>query len=136
MVTEVTEGLDGVVCHMDDILVWGRSQEEHYEHLHTVLQKVEKASVTLNLDKCSLSQHKVKFLGHIISDSSVQPDPTKTTAVQEMPEPTTIKELRSVLGMVNQLGKFIPLVAEKDKPLRDLLSKKNCQKLSKTLRNI
>ncbi|KAL1256518.1 hypothetical protein QQF64_012063 [Cirrhinus molitorella] len=43
-----------------------------------------------------------------------------------MPEPSNISKLRSFLGMVNQLGKFIPHLAEKDKPLRDLLSKKNC----------
>ncbi|KAL1268845.1 hypothetical protein QQF64_034208 [Cirrhinus molitorella] len=60
------------------------------------------------------------------SDSGVQPDPAKTAAVQEMPESSNISELRSFLGMVNQLGKFIPHLAEKDKPLRKLLSKKNC----------
>ncbi|KAJ8415430.1 hypothetical protein AAFF_G00424100 [Aldrovandia affinis] len=42
-----------------------------------------------------------------------------------MQEPTNVSELRSFLGMVNQLGKSIPQLAEKDKPLRDLLSKKN-----------
>lgn len=126
MVTEVTEGLDGVVCHMDDVLMWGHSQEEHNARLLAVLQKMENAGVTLNLDKCALSQREVKFLGHIISDSGVQPDPAKTVAVQKMPEPSNISELRSFLGMVNQLGKCIPHLAEKDKPLRDLLSKKNC----------
>lgn len=54
------------------------------------------------------------------------PDPVKITAVQGMPEPTNVTELRSFLGMVNQLGKFNPHLAEKDKPLRDLLSKRNC----------
>lgn len=43
-----------------------------------------------------------------------------------MKEPTNVSELRSFLGMVNQVGKFIPQLAEKDKALRDLLSKKNC----------
>lgn len=56
----------------------------------------------------------------------MQPDPAKIAAVQEMPEPTNVSELKSFLGMVNQLGKFIPCLAEKDKPLRDLLFKKNC----------
>lgn len=60
MVTEVTEGLDGVVCYMDDVLGWGRSQEEHDVRLHSVLQKIENAGVTLNLDKCDLSQQVVK----------------------------------------------------------------------------
>lgn len=47
MVTEVTEGLDGVVCHMDDILVWGRCQEEHDVRLHAVFQKMEQAALPL-----------------------------------------------------------------------------------------
>ena len=61
----------------------------------------------------------------IISADGMKPDPDKTRAVQDMKEPTNISELRSFLGMVNQLGKFIPNLAEKDKALRDLLSKKN-----------
>lgn len=55
----------------------------------------------------------------------MSPDPDKTQAVKDMKEPSNVSELRSFLGMVNQLGKFIPNLAEKDKPLRDLLSTKN-----------
>ena len=40
MVTEVTEGLEGVVCHIDDVLVWGRTQAEHDDRLHAVLETV------------------------------------------------------------------------------------------------
>ncbi|KAJ8356774.1 hypothetical protein SKAU_G00195680 [Synaphobranchus kaupii] len=57
MVTEVTEGLQGVMCHMDDVLVWGRTQEEHDARLHVVLGKIEKAGITLNVDKCDLSKN-------------------------------------------------------------------------------
>lgn len=125
MVTEVTEGLEGVVCHMDDVLVWGRSQEEHDARLHVVLGRIEKAGITLNIDKCDLSKEEVTFLGHVISTSGISPDPHKMEAVRRMEEPTNVSELRSFLGMVNQLGKFIPQLVERDKALRDLLSKKN-----------
>lgn len=81
--------------------------------------------MTLNVKKCEISKREVKFLGHIISDKGVKSDPAKTSAVREMAEPTNVSELRSFLGMVNQRGKFVPQLAEKDKPLRDLLSKKN-----------
>ncbi len=119
----VIEG--GVLCHMDDVLVWGESQAQHDERLHTVLARIEKAGITLNLEKCELGRQEVKFLGHLISESGVRPDPDKTRAVLEMKEPSTISQVRSFLGMVNQLGKFIPCLAEKDRPLRDLLSKRN-----------
>lgn len=46
MGTEVTEGLDGVVCHMDDVLVWGRDQAEYDARVHTVLEKAKKAGIT------------------------------------------------------------------------------------------
>uniref|UniRef100_A0AAQ5Z7N1 ribonuclease H n=1 Tax=Amphiprion ocellaris TaxID=80972 RepID=A0AAQ5Z7N1_AMPOC len=117
--------LPGVVCHMDDILIWGQDQQEHNTRLHTVLNKLQEAGVTLNMEKCELSKQEVKFLGHVLSAEGVQPDPDKIRAVKEMKEPSNVSEVRSFLGMVNQLGKFIPRLAEKDKPLRDLLSKKN-----------
>lgn len=58
--------------------------------------------------------------------AGIRPDPRKTEAIREMKEPTSVGELRSFLGMVNQLGKLIPQLVEKNKPLCDLLSKKNC----------
>lgn len=121
----ILDGLQGVVCHMDDVLVWGKDQEEHDIRLHAALNKLQENGVTLNMEKCELSRDKVKFLGHILSAEGVQPDPDKTQAVRDMKEPSNTGEVRSFLGMVNQLGKFIPGLAEKDKPLRDLLSKKN-----------
>lgn len=56
MVTEVTKGLEGVVCHMDDVLIWGSTQEEHDARLHTVLQKAQVAGITLNTAKCEFSK--------------------------------------------------------------------------------
>lgn len=98
-------------------------QEGHDVRLHAVLVKAQKAGITLNMDKCEFTRHTVKFLGNVISTVGVKPDPEKTRAVQEMEAPKNVSELRSFLGMVNQLGCFIPNLAEKDKMLRDLLSK-------------
>ncbi|KAL0160136.1 hypothetical protein M9458_043861, partial [Cirrhinus mrigala] len=126
MATEVTDGLEGTVCHIDDVLVWGRTEEEHDSRLHVVLEKMQKAGITLNVEKCKLSKRKVHFLGHIISAEGISPDPMKTATIRNMTEPSNVSELRNFLGMVNQLGRFIPKPADKDKALRDLLSKKNC----------
>lgn len=97
---------------------------EQTVRLHTVLGKLQEAGVTLNMGKCELSRREVKFLGHILAADGVQPDPDKVKAVMSMREPSNTGEVRSFLGMLNQLGKYIPGLAEKDKPLRDLLSKK------------
>ena len=81
MMAEVIEGLEGVVCHIDDLLVWGRDQDEHDTRLHAVLQRVEKAGITLNVEKCELSKSEMAFLGHIISVTGIRPDPKKTEAI-------------------------------------------------------
>lgn len=104
----------------------GRTQEEHNARLHAVLEKIQKAGITLNFQKCNLSKQEVTFLEHVISDGGISPDPSKTEAVKKMEEPKNVSELRSFHDMVNQLGKFIPQLAERDKALQDLLSKKNC----------
>ena len=117
--------LRGVVCLIDDNLIYGNTQEEHDEQLLAVLNKLEEAGLTLNRDKCEFSQRKVRFLGHILSQDGVRSDPDKVTAIVNMEEPKTVKDLRCFLGMVNQLSKFMRHLAKMTKPLTDLLSKKN-----------
>ncbi|KAI3375322.1 hypothetical protein L3Q82_021813 [Scortum barcoo] len=67
MVTEVTAGLEGVVCHMDDILIWGATKEQHNTRMHAILERAQKAGVTLNVSKCEFRKREIKFLGYIIS---------------------------------------------------------------------
>ena len=121
----VLRNLEGVVCLIDDILVHGKTQQEHDERLYAVLERLAEVGLTLNKEKCAFSQKQVKFLGQILTAEGVQSDPDKVAAIVGMREPTSVKELRRFLGMVNQLSKFTPHLAEITKPLRDLLSKKN-----------
>ena len=123
--TKLLEGLEGFVCLIDDILIHGRSQEEHDSRLRAVLERLEAAGVTLNKEKCSFSKHQVKFLGHIVDENGISADPEKMDAIRDMKAPTNITELRRFLGMANQLGKFSHNLAELSQPLRELLSKKN-----------
>ena len=123
--TTLLSGLEGCVCQIEDILVHGRTQKEHNEHLTQVLKWLEGAGLTLNEEKCQFSQTKVKFLGHIIDGLGVRPDPDKVAAVQNVKAPGNITELRHFLGMVNQHSRFSPQLAEKTKSLRGLLSNKN-----------
>ena len=110
---------------VDDVLVHGRTQEEHDQHLDAALARISNAGVTLNAEKCEFSQGRVKFLGHIVDGTGIQPDPEKVQAIQVMKKSTNTSEVRRFLGMTNQLAKFAPSLAEKAKPLQDLLSKQN-----------
>lgn len=93
----IIDGLQGVVCHMDDVLIWGRDQREHDTRLHTILDELQEAGVTLNMEKCELGRSEDKFFGHIPSADGVQPDPDKEKAIMSMREPSNTGEVRSFL---------------------------------------
>ena len=108
---------------MDDVLVHGKTQDEHDDRLMKVLRRLEAAGVTLNKEKCEFSRSKVKFLGQIVDKSGISPDTDKIKAAREFPKPRNVGDIRRFLGIVNQLSKFSPCLAEKTKPLRELLQK-------------
>ena len=120
--SKLLEGMEGVVCLIDDVLIF---EEEHDVRLRAVLDRMAKAGTTLNLEKCMFQQSELKFLGHVLNQDGVSPDPEKTRAIALMPPPEGVPGLRRFLGMVNHLGKFSPRLSELTKPLRDLLSTKN-----------
>tara|TARA_B110000881_G_scaffold207396_1_gene211562 strand:- start:705 stop:4865 length:4161 start_codon:yes stop_codon:yes gene_type:complete len=122
MMSEVLDGLDGVICHMDDILIHSSSHEQHAKHVRTVLQRLAEAGITLN-NKCEFFKQRIKFLGCIVDSTGLQADPDKTSSITKFPAPTTVTELQRFMGMVNQLGKFIPGLAELTEPMRQLLRK-------------
>ena len=119
------EGLEGVECQIDDILVHGKSQQIHDERLQAVLKRLADSNITLNLEKCEFRKSEVRVLGNIISGNGISPGPSRIAAIVNLPAPKNIKEVRSFLGLVNQLSKFTNHLADKTMPLRDLLSKKN-----------
>ena len=102
----IVDGLQGVLCLIDDILIFSRDKAEYDERLWAALNKIQNAEVTLNAEKCEFWCDQVTFLGHVISKNGVAPDLAKTAAIKEMEALTNITELRRFMGIVNQLGKF------------------------------
>ena len=72
--------------------------------LKAALERVQRAGVTLNKEKCEFGKEKLTFLGHLVDSQRIQADPKKTKAVREMNQPENVSELRRFLGMVNQWG--------------------------------
>lgn len=93
--------------------------------LLAVLGRLQEAGVTLKGEKCEFSKGHVKFLGQIIDAAGVRADPNKVRAVTDMEEAEDASGVRRFLGMVNHLGNYLPHLAEKTQPLRDLLKKQN-----------
>ena len=75
--SKILEGLEGVVCQMDDVLVFGTTQDQHDKRLTATLERIKAAGVSLNKTKCKFSVSDVKFLGHIINKDGIKADPDK-----------------------------------------------------------
>ena len=88
-----------------------------------VLGRLESAGITLNESKCVSAQRSLTFLGHRIDEEGLRPCPEKCRAITEMVTPQNTSDIRRFLGMVNQLTKLSKAIAEKSKPLRELLKK-------------
>ena len=97
---KVLAGLAGVVCLMDDTLVFGRSQEEHDKRLLATLKWIPAAGLTLNKEKCIFSSARLKFLGHIIDKDGISANPDKTAAILDLQPPKDVSGLRHFMGMV------------------------------------
>lgn len=92
-------GLEGTVCHADDILVFGSLREQHDQRLSKVLERIQKERLTLNVEKCHFAVDWVKFLGHVVSAQGLEADPSKIKAITDMPPPTDSADVRRYLGM-------------------------------------
>ena len=95
--SDILQGLEGVVCLIDDILVHGKNQEEHDKHLNIALQKVAATGITLNPAKCEFSCKEIRFLGQLVDSQGIRADSSKVKAVQQMKEPINISELHRFL---------------------------------------
>ena len=118
---EILDGLKGVCVYMDDILVHGENMEAHNENLKAVMSRLNEVGLRLNPEKCVYRQSELKFLGHIFSKDCIKADPDKVSAIQNLPSPSGVDQLRQVLGMIHYLGSYIPDLTTIAKPLNELL---------------
>ena len=119
----IFEDVEGAEAIVDDILVWGRDVEEHGTRLRQVLNRAREVNLKLNLAKCHIRKDAVSYIGHLLTKDGLMPDPEKVRAVKGMRQPQNTKELRTFLGFMQYLAKFIPNLAEVTAPLRKLLEK-------------
>ena len=101
-----------VVIYMDDITVYSRFDREHIHHLEKVFIKCRKFGISLNPKKSNFALEEGKLLGHIISKDGIMIDPERVSAILNVGEPRSKKQIQSFLGQVNFLRRFIPSFAE------------------------
>ncbi len=110
-----------VLVYLDDLIVFGRTLEEHEERLLKVLDRLQSKGLKLSLDKCTFCQTSVSYVGHIVSQEGVSTDPSKIEDVKSWPRPQNVSELRSFLGFCGYYRRFVKDYSEVSYPLNQLL---------------
>ena len=118
---ELLQDHEGVEVIIDDILVHGRTREEHDARLKRVLETVSKSGLKLNYQKCQFRKRELIYFGHVIGVDGIKPAPEKVRALEDMPAPKNLDDLRRILGTMNYLGRFVPNMSTLAKPMSDLL---------------
>jgi hypothetical protein len=113
--------LPGVSVYFDDIIVAGKTQQEHDSNLRKLLAKAQEKNVKFNKEKIQLNKTEVRYLGHIVSKDGLRPDPEKVAAIKDMPDPTDKEGVQRLIGTLNFLRSYIPNMSACTEPLRALL---------------
>lgn len=105
----------------DDILIYSSSFAYHLIHLKLILKLLVTNKFFAKFSKCDFAVPTVHYLGHIISDGVMAPDPEKIQAILDWPEPRSLSQLRGFLGLSGFYRKFIKSYASLTTPLTELL---------------
>ena len=125
LMDKILSGLQGVelFVYMDDIVIYANSLEEHTRKFRILLERLDKANLTLQPEKCLFLRKEVCYLGHVITQEGVKPDPKKVEAVRKFPQPRNAKNIKQFLGLAGYYRRFIPDFSTIAKPLSFLLKK-------------
>ncbi|XP_055603987.1 uncharacterized protein K02A2.6-like [Uranotaenia lowii] len=123
LVDTMIADIPGVRSFLDDVIIFGPTWEAHKASLDQLLQRLEKYGFHVKMEKCHFFQTAIKYLGHIIDNKGIRPDPEKLQAIASIPAPTNVSELRSFLGAINFYGRFVRNIHELRHPLDQLLKK-------------
>ena len=119
---ELVVGLEWARKIVDDILIWSHDVVELINRARVIFERGRKLGITFSESKVQWGSE-ILFAGHLVSAQGIKPDPAKLTAIKAFPPPKNISDLRSFLGLVNQLGFFLPDLAHHTNLMRGLLKK-------------
>jgi transposase InsO family protein len=123
---EALDGLNGIANIADDIMIYGlgdspsEAELDHDNKLIALMQRVHMKNIKLNASKIQFKLRAISFMGHVITDKGVDPDPSKVKAILEMPEPVDKQGVQRFIGMINYLSEFCPRLATAIRPLHNL----------------
>ncbi|XP_055354393.1 uncharacterized protein K02A2.6-like [Paramacrobiotus metropolitanus] len=121
IIERILQGCEGVAVYIDDIIVTGKTDEEHQRNLEAVLERLEKYGLRVKLSKCRFMQESVEYLGFVVDRRGRHISQDRAKTLVDMKMPTNVSELRAYLGMVNHYAKFVQNLSAKCGPFHRLL---------------
>lgn len=121
-----------ILVYIDDILIATKTSEENFDILRRVFQLMVKNLLCLKLEKCSFLQSEIEYLGYLINENGIRPNPVNVKSLQNFPIPRTVKEVHSFLGLASYFRRFVEGFSEIAKPLYDLIKKNAVFKFQET----
>jgi hypothetical protein len=115
--------LPGVGAYLDDIIVTGSTSEQHWANLERLLSRLQDYGFRIRQEKCAFFQESVEYLGYCIDKEGKKPSSSAITAIEKLPIPQNLQEVKAFLGKINYYGRFINDLASKAAPLNRLLCK-------------
>ena len=112
------------VVYIDDIIIYSNTFEEHLHHLEEVFKRLKMCNVVIKPAKCKLARKETIYLGHIVGNGQLKPDPDNITAIKDCPLPQTIQEVRSFTMLASYYRRFVHQFAHIAKPLTDYMKLK------------
>lgn len=120
MERKILADCEGVLNYLDDILVFGRSKEEHDKNLAIVMDRLADHNVKINASKCVFGSQKVRFLGFELTDKGWRIEQGKLSAIKNFRRPSSCAEVKSFLGLITFVDRFLVHRATKTERLRAL----------------
>jgi len=121
MMMQLFKEIFNLEVFLDDLLLHSSTEDEHLRLLRQFFMVCRRFNVKLSLDKCEFLQSHIEWLGHSISNGQIKPLATYLEGISDAPLPTTVKSMRSYLGLINYVGPHIPRVQIFLRPLHDYL---------------
>lgn len=87
------------IAYLDDILVFSKTHQYPLRHIQDVFHRLRQHGLKLKLKKCSFFKEQTEYIGFIINEHGVKPDPKKVEAIQKLPAPTTVRDVSGFIGM-------------------------------------
>jgi transposase InsO family protein len=111
--------------YVDDIVCYSIDYNSHLKHLETIFRLLSEANLKIEAKKCAFAQNSVSYLGHVVTENGLLPNEDKIKAIRDFKQPTTLKQTRSFLGLINYYRKYFKDFSTLTYPINKLLKKNN-----------